>query len=87
MQKSSLSTEEKKILEQFDQDQLSSVEDIEAEKQRYKTVASDTFKKSKSISIRISARDLQRIKSKAIQEGVPYQTLVTSLIHKYANVR
>jgi predicted DNA binding CopG/RHH family protein len=47
------------------------------------TAASHTFKKDKRINIRISNRDLTAIQSKAVEEGIPYQTLVSSIIHKY----
>jgi hypothetical protein len=41
--------------------------------------------KSKNINIRISADDLAQIKSKADEEGMPYQTLITSIVHRYIN--
>ena len=47
--------------------------------------ASDTFKKDRRINIRISNRDLLAVQSKASQEGIPYQTLVSSIIHKYVS--
>ena len=46
-------------------------------------VAAETFKKDKRINIRISHRDLLAIQSRALREGIPYQTLVSSIIHKY----
>jgi len=47
------------------------------------TAADLTFEKDKRINIRISNRDLIAIQSRAIEEGIPYQTLVSSIIHKY----
>jgi len=47
------------------------------------TAAKDTVRKDKRINIRISNRDLKAIQLKATEEGVPYQTLVSSIIHKY----
>ena len=47
--------------------------------------ARETFKRNKTISIRISGRDLTAIQRKALQEGVPYQTLAASIIHKYVS--
>ncbi len=45
--------------------------------------AVNTFKKDKRINIRISKRDLMAVQSRASEEGIPYQTLVSSIIHKY----
>ena len=47
--------------------------------------AKNAFKKNKRINIRISEKDLNRLKAKSLEEGVPYQTLVSSLIHKYVS--
>jgi len=55
----------------------------EARKSQLQSAAELTFKKDKRINIRISNRDLVAIQSKASQEGIPYQTLVSSIIHKY----
>ena len=43
----------------------------------------DASKKSKNINIRISEKDLERLKERSVNEGLPYQTLVTSILHKY----
>ncbi|SMN10786.1 Conserved domain protein [uncultured Candidatus Thioglobus sp.] len=47
--------------------------------------AKNTFKKDKRINIRLTSNDLNNIQIKAAMEGLPYQTLITSIIHKYAN--
>jgi predicted DNA binding CopG/RHH family protein len=47
------------------------------------TAAKDTVRKDKRINIRISNRDLKAVQLKASEEGIPYQTLVSSIIHKY----
>ena len=49
------------------------------------TSAKETLKKNKNINIRISENDLESIKLLAVREGMPYQTLIGSLIHKYAS--
>lgn len=46
-------------------------------------IARNTTAKNKTITVRLSERDLTKLKTKAMQEGLPYQTLVASLIHKY----
>jgi predicted DNA binding CopG/RHH family protein len=55
----------------------------ESRKKELEAAASLTFRKDKRINIRISNRDLTSIQSKASEEGIPYQTLVSSIIHKY----
>ena len=56
-----------------------------AEKKKLMTVADNTFKKMRNINLRVSGRDLMKLKSKAEETGIPYQTLVRSLIRQYAN--
>ncbi|MCL0080791.1 hypothetical protein M1N64_00930 [Peptococcaceae bacterium] len=46
-----------------------------------------TFRKDKRINIRLSQKKLESIQRKALEEGIPYQTLISSLIHKYVNNR
>ena len=58
--------------------------EFEAMKKRLEEAARYTMRKDTSISIRLSAADLNGIKAKAMEEGLPYQTLITSIIHKYA---
>jgi len=48
-------------------------------------LAAQTFKKDKRINIRISNRDLVAIQRRALEEGMPYQTLVASILHKYVS--
>ena len=50
---------------------------------RYAKIFSNARKKTEQISIRITKQDLLRLKARAAEEGVPYQTLLTSVIHKY----
>jgi predicted DNA binding CopG/RHH family protein len=53
-----------------------------AERARLKQIAKNTTAKNKTITVRLSQRNLIRLKAKAAQEGIPYQTFVSSLIHK-----
>lgn len=55
--------------------------------QRYIQYARSTLRKNRRINIRLSQLDLETVQAKAIQEGVPYQTLIASLLHKYATGR
>jgi predicted DNA binding CopG/RHH family protein len=78
-----LSMEEKKLLKDFEQGKLSTVRSVKAEKRRYQRYASNTLLKNKRINIRLSERDLIHIQRKAIEQGMPYQTLIASIIHRY----
>lgn len=74
---------EREWLESYENEEWSSVGNLESEKARYKEIARYTIQKNKRVNIRISERDLNGIKLKAIEEGIPYQTLISSLLHKY----
>jgi predicted DNA binding CopG/RHH family protein len=79
-----LSKEEKKLLESLESgDYESTLTDIR--RKELEGAATNTFKKDKRINIRISNRDLVAIQSRASEEGIPYQTLVSSIIHKYVS--
>jgi len=52
------------------------------EKEELAAIARYTLEKTRTISVRLSERDLIHLKAKAAQEGIPYQTFITSLIHK-----
>ena len=54
-----------------------------AEIKKAKMYAEATMKKDKRMNIRISERDLKNLKIKALEEGIPYQTLVSMVLHKY----
>lgn len=82
MNKSKLSPEESELLEVVEAGNYESVL-TESRRRELESIASNTFKKDKRINIRISNRDLAAIQSRASQEGMPYQTLVSSIIHKY----
>jgi len=53
------------------------------EKQKYEAVARYSLNKQMRINIRMTERDLKKIRAKAIEEGIPYQSLISMLIHKY----
>ena len=79
-----LSKEEKEILDAFEAGEFKSVL-TPKRKKRLQAVAEETFKKDKRINIRISSRDLESLQRRALEEGIPYQTLVSSVLHKYVS--
>jgi predicted DNA binding CopG/RHH family protein len=69
------------IEQALDTDTVKSIANA-AERKRLQAIAKSTLNKTRNINIRLSERDLHRLKTKAIEEGVPYQTLVSSILHK-----
>lgn len=80
-----LSKEEEDILRDFDEGKLIPIADFSEQKKLYEKYARNFLKKNKNINLRISERDLSKLKAKAIEEGMPYQTLAASILHKYAS--
>ena len=78
---------EKEILDSFEKGEWNSVSNIEAKKKQYVGIARNTLLKNKRINIRISEKDLNALKIKSIEEGIPYQTLIASILHKYVHNR
>jgi predicted DNA binding CopG/RHH family protein len=83
--KTKLSKEEKEILESFEKGEWVPVEDFSKRKKELIAYARNTMKKDKRLNIRISERDLLELQRKAMKEGLPYQTYVSSIIHKFVN--
>lgn len=79
-----LNKEEKQLLEAYQSNAFTSVA-TPARRKQIQEAATNTFKKDKRINIRISSRDLDAIQKRALIEGIPYQTLVSSIIHKYVS--
>ncbi len=77
-----LSKDEQELLDAVEAGEFESVLS-ESRKKELQEAANLTFKKDKRINIRISNRDLAAVQAKASEEGIPYQTLVSSIIHKY----
>jgi predicted DNA binding CopG/RHH family protein len=81
-----LNKEEKEILESYENDEWVSVSKP-ASIVKYKAAANATFKKDKRVNIRISQFDLELLQERALIEGLPYQTLMSSVLHKYVTGR
>jgi predicted DNA binding CopG/RHH family protein len=79
-----LTKEEKSILEEFEKGVFQTIPDVNKAKKVYEKIAKNTLSKTKNINIRLSERVVARLKTKAAQEGIPYQTLASSVLHKYA---
>ena len=75
--------EEKDLIESFERGEWAPVGDREQELARYASLAKSAERKDCRINIRLSERDLLRLKAIALREGIPYQTLISSVLHKY----
>jgi len=74
--------EEKEIAESIENGEW--ISDLKSnDKKRYQEYARYSLRKQKRINIRITDRDLKKIQAKSIEEGIPYQSLISMLIHKY----
>jgi predicted DNA binding CopG/RHH family protein len=82
-----LTKEEKELLESYEKDEWQSIPGAKSASQRYRELAGATFKKDKRVNIRISEKDLVSLQKKAVEEGIPYQTLISSILHKYLSGR
>ena len=83
--KNRLTKEEKEIVESFEQGEWIPVKDLSKRKKELMQYARNTLRKDKRLNIRISERALIELQRKAVREGLPYQTLVSSIIHKFIN--
>jgi predicted DNA binding CopG/RHH family protein len=83
--KTKLSKEEKEILESFEKGEWVPVADFSKRKKELMEYARNTLRKDKRLNIRISERDLVELQRKAVKEGLPYQTYVSSILHKFVN--
>ena len=82
-----LTKEERAILESVERGEWRRVPDFSKDARRYQAAARATLRKDKRVNIRMSEMDLSRFRKKAAEEGLPYQTLIASVLHKYINGR
>ncbi|MCG8606834.1 antitoxin [bacterium] len=80
-----LDKEERDILESFEKREWKSVPNIDKRKAEIKNYARSTMRKNKRVNIRISERDLKELQRQAVREGLPYQTFISSILHKFVN--
>lgn len=82
-----LDTDEQAVVDSFEAGEWQSSPDIDEARASLSRVAAATFRKDRRVNIRISVKDLDALQKKALEEGLPYQTLISSLIHKYVSGR
>ena len=84
---SKLNTEERELLEDFEAGKLKRTPNAAETQKRHQEYAEALFEKDARVTISLSSKDLRGLQKKALAEGIPYQTLVASIIHKYVEGR
>ena len=79
-----LGKDEQKILKDYEAGKLKPAKNKKKEQALLKEYARQTLNKTRNINVRLSAKALQKIKEKAVEKGIPYQTLIGSIIHQYS---
>ncbi len=79
--------EDQDVLNSYERGEWKSTGILDGELNRYREYARETFRKDARINIRISSKDLVAIQTRALEEGIPYQTLIASVLHKYITGR
>ncbi len=80
-----LDDEEKQLLVEIERGEWKSVKNFAKRKKELMQIARNTLNKTKNINIRLSERDLYKLKAKAAKQGMPYQTLASSILHQSAS--
>jgi predicted DNA binding CopG/RHH family protein len=83
MRMAKLDAEERNILESVERGEWRTVRNAKSEVRRLQVAARNTLVKDRRINIRMSSKDLTQVQTLAAQEGIPYQTLISSIVHKY----
>jgi predicted DNA binding CopG/RHH family protein len=78
---------EKQVLSAYEKGKLKPTVTSEASLRRYREYARATLTKNRRVNIRVSTQDVSDIQARAVEEGMPYQTLMASVLHKFATGR
>ncbi len=84
---SKVNKDERELLRSVEAGEWRSVAGSKEELRRYHDIAGATLRKDQRVNIRITRQDLEAIKKRAVTEGIPYQTLIASVLHKYLSGR
>ena len=80
-------TEEREILEAFEAGRTQRSQDAQGIAKRHQEYAAAALKKDARVNIRLSSRDLRSLQKRALAEGIPYQTMIASILHKFVEGR
>ena len=87
MAKRNLDKVEKDLLNSYERGEWKSVKNLKEEIDKHRVYARQTLKKDKRVNIRISSMVLEEIQTRAIEDGMPYQTLISSILHRFVTGR
>lgn len=85
MDKIKLDKDEQEILKSFERGEWKSVQNVKEEIVKHQQYAHKTLKKDKRVNIRISSKILEELQALAVEKGIPYQTLMSSVLHRYVS--
>ena len=85
MSKLNLQQDELELLASYESEEWKSAKKIKEQKEQYRAYARATLRKDKRVNIRISEKDLLALQKRAVRQGIPYQTIISSVLHKYVN--
>ena len=77
--------DELEIVDYIEKQNPKSVDNVKEKIEKIKTAVTEKYNKRKAINIKVLESDLEKLKAKALEEGMPYQTLLNSVIHKYVS--
>ncbi|MCK6583959.1 MAG: antitoxin [Anaerolineales bacterium] len=80
-----LQQDELELLASYEAEEWKSAKSLSERKEQYRAYARATLRKDKRVNIRISEKDLLALQKRAVRQGIPYQTLISSVLHKYVN--
>lgn len=87
MARMKLDKEEKDLLESYERGEWKSVKNLNQEIKKHKGYARQTLRKDKRVNIRISSMVLEELQARAVEDGMPYQTLISSILHRFITGR
>jgi predicted DNA binding CopG/RHH family protein len=80
-----LQADELELLASYENEEWQSMKNVKEQAAQYQGYARATFRKDKRVNIRISEKDLLDLQKRAMKDGIPYQTLISSILHKYVS--
>ena len=78
-----LDKEERELLDSYERGEWKSVKNLKEEIEKHRGYARQTLKKDKRVNIRISSMVLDELQTRAVEDGMPYQTLISSILHRF----
>jgi len=80
-----LDKDERELLDSVERGEWTSVKNLKGEIKRHQQYARNTLKKDRRVNIRVSSKDLEELQTIAVADGLPYQTLMSSVLHRFVN--